>query len=181
MLSRQFFIAGLTLAICLSSVVGAHSRQIRYEVKSQPLSQVIDVLADLSGTPAQKLGDIPGKIENWIADGDGLAVFQQLARDANLFLAYDGSRVILASRSDTKTMILPLGNYDWPSAQAVVKSLYPILPDDALRFDAKAGVLSVRGPAAFNDTVAAILSRPQNTTVKVIRGGNVQDLDLQKR
>ncbi|MFD1745606.1 hypothetical protein ACFSE1_09060 [Rhizobium helianthi] len=181
MLLRSLFIGLIFAASSLGSAIDVSARQVRYEVKSQPLTQVIDVLADLSGTPAQKLGEIPGKIENWIADGDGLAVFQQLAKDANLFLAYDGSRVIIASRTDTKTTILPLGNYDWPSAQAVVKSLYPIMPKDTLRFDAKAGVLSVRGPAVFNDTIAAILARPQNTTVKVIRGGNVQDLDLQQK
>lgn len=181
MLLRSFLLSCLITLASLASICPANARYIRYEVKSQAVTQVIDAIADLSGTPVQKLGEIPGKIDNWVAEGEGLATLQQLALDANLFLAYDGSRVILASRADLKTTILPLGSYDWPSAKAVVSSIYPILPDDTLRFDAKTGVLAVRGPAAFNDTVAALLARPQNTTVKVIRGGTIQDMDLQQK
>lgn len=181
MLRRNLLLPIMLGLMSVGATGTANARYIRYEVKSQAVSQVIDTIADLSGTPVQKLGDIPGKIENWTTQGEGLAALQQLALDANLFLAYDGSRVILASRSDLKTTILPLGSYDWPSAKAVVNSIYPIIPDDTLRFDAQTGVLAVRGPSAFNDTIAALLARPQNTTVKVIRGGAIQDMDMQPK
>ena len=161
------------VAFCINA---ASARYVSFEVKSQSLSQAVDVIADLSGIPVQKLGELPGKLEHWAASGEGLDVFQKLAKDSNLFFAFDGTKAIVASANEIKTTVLPLGAYDWSSAQNIVKTLYPIVPDRTLRFDRAAGMLTIRGPQAFNDTIAAVLAKPQNSTIKVIRGGATQDL-----
>lgn len=168
----------LCLSACLAlyPLVGAEARTLRFEVKSQELSQVIDIVADLAGIPVQKLGEVPGRLEKWSAHGEGIAVFQKLAQDANLFFAYDGTKAIIAASSEVKTTFLPLGSYDWIAAQNIVKTLYPIVPERTLRFDKATGMLTIRGPQLFNDTIAAVLTKPQNSTIKVIRGGALQEI-----
>lgn len=166
----------LTACLALFPLFAVEARTVRFEVKSQPLSQVIDIIADLAGIPVQKLGDVPGRLEKWSAHGEGIAVFQKLAQDANLFFAYDGTKAIVAASSEVKTTVLPLGNYDWVAAQNIIKTLYPIVPERTLRFDKATGMLTIRGPQLFNDTIAAVLAKPQNSTIKVIRGGALQEI-----
>ncbi len=166
----------LTAYLALWQAKTADARYIRFEVKSQPLSQVVDVVSDLAGIPVQKLGDLQGKLEHWSASGEGLDVFQKLARDGNLFFAFDGTKAIISSMNEVKITMLPLGNYGWLAAQNIVRSLYPIVPDRTLRFDQTTGMLTIRGPQVFNDSIVAVLGKPQNSTIKVIRGGETTEL-----
>lgn len=166
----------LTAYLAIFQAGTAQARYIRFEVKSQPLSQVVDIISDLSGIPVQKLGELQGKLENWSGSGEGLAVFQRLAVDSNLFFAYDGTKAIISSTNEVKTTVLPLGNYDWAAAQNIVKTLFPIVPEKTLRFERATGMLTIRGPQVFNDAIAALLMKPQNSTIKIIRGGSMQEL-----
>lgn len=166
----------LTAYLALFQMDVAHARYVQFEVKSQPLSQVVDTIADLAGIPVQKLGELQGRLEHWTASGDGIDVFQKLARDGNLFFAFDGTKAIISSASDVRTTVLPLANYDWAAAQNIVKTLYPIVPEKTLRFERATGMLTIKGPQVFNDTIAAVLAKPRNSPIQVIRGGATQEL-----
>lgn len=170
----------VVIALVLSPLQ-VEARAVHYEVKKQNISDVIDVLSDLSGVAVSKAGDIKGSIENWRVKADGVEVFQKLAKDAGLFMAFDGSTVILASKADTKTKVLESSSHNWASVRSLAKSLFPIMPEDALTYDTNANLVLVRGPAPFNEAIAGIVAKPKNTVVRIIRGGDVQDIQPQTK
>lgn len=176
MLSRMV----IMLLALVFGASGALARNVVYEVKSQALSEVIDTLSDLSGMAVVKAGAIPGRLENWKVRAEGLGVFEALARDASLFMAYDGSRVIIASRAHLRTTIVPPGQ-DWETFRSLARSLYPVMPEDALHYDAKTRTILVRGPASFTDAITGITSRPEGGVVRVIKGGSIEDVSTQSR
>lgn len=169
----------LIAAACSSWAAPGMARSVSYEVKRQALDSVIDTLSDLSGVAVVKAGAIPGTMENWSVRAEGVAVFEALARDANLFMAFDGAKVIIAARTDVRTTVLSSATYDWPTVQGVARSLYPIMPPDALRYDGKARVILVRGPSSFTEAISAIATRPTSGIVRVIKGGSIEDVNLQ--
>ncbi len=174
---RNLFCCLVLLLTTLSGASSAAARMISYEVKSQPLSDVLDILSDLSGIAVAKVGVIPGRLENWKVREEGIGVFEKLAKDASLFMAYDGSKVIVASRADVRTTVVP--GQDWETFRSLSQSLYPVMPDDALSYDAKTMVILVRGPPSFTGALTGLAPRPASGLVRVIKGGSIEDVNTQ--
>ncbi|ASY65760.1 hypothetical protein SJ05684_b47780 (plasmid) [Sinorhizobium sojae CCBAU 05684] len=160
------------LALSMPAALGeANAQYVRLEVVSQPLADVVATLSFMSGIPVTTIGSLSGTVENLSVKDEGIAAFAALGRASNLFVAYDGSRVIVAPKSEVETVVLERGGRSWRSARSAVDALFPLYPEDAIVHDAESDVLIVRGPAAFVEAIEKLLSQSGGETVQVIRGG----------
>jgi type II secretory pathway component GspD/PulD (secretin) len=154
-----------------AALAEARAQDVRLDVVSQPLADVVATLSFMSGIPVITMGTLSGTVENWSVKDEGIAAFAALGRASNLFVAYDGSRMIIAPKSEVETVVLERGGRSWRSARNAVDSLFPLYPDDAIMHEAESDVVIVRGPSAFVAAIEKLLSQPGGETVQVIRGG----------
>ncbi|MBP2444053.1 hypothetical protein [Rhizobium leguminosarum] len=165
---------GLLAAFPLSARAG--EREVRLDVVSLPLSDVVQTLSFMSGIPVTTVGTLSGKVEHWSVREKGAKAFIKLGDASNLFVAYDGSRIIIAPKQEVSTVVLDRGGRSWKTEQSAIRALFPLLPEDALREDSASGLVLVRGPAVFTKAVEDVLSRPQDDSIKVIKGGQLEIL-----
>jgi type II secretory pathway component GspD/PulD (secretin) len=171
---RLTSIAFLILLAPLAAQASAGGQAVRLNVVSQPLADVVDTLSFMSGIPVTTSGKLTGQIDNWSVNEEGVAAFAALGRVNNLFVAFDGSRVIIAPKSEVATVLLEQKRRDWKVTRSAIDALFPVFPEDAIRYDATSGLVIVRGPAAFISAIETVLNRSTEDTVQVIKGGSVE-------
>ncbi|MGO7133552.1 hypothetical protein AB9E06_22130 [Rhizobium leguminosarum] len=164
----------LILLTPLTAQATAGARDIRLNVVSQPLADVVDTLSFMSGIPVTTSGKLTGQVENWSVKEEGVAAFAALGHVSNLFVAFDGSRVIIAPKSEVTTVILEQEKRSWVATRSAIKTVFPLLPEDAIQYDPSSNLVIVRGPAAFVSAVQTVLNRSTEQTVQVIKGGYVE-------
>lgn len=152
-------------------VAEVRAQDVRLDVVSQPLADVVATLSFMSGIPVTTVGSLSGTVENWSVMDEGIAAFAALGKASNLFVAYDGSRMIIAPKSEVETVVLERGGRSWRSARSAVDALFPLYPDDAIVHEAESDVVIVRGPSAFVAAIEKLLGQSGGETVQVIRGG----------
>jgi len=170
---RTLSIALLTMLVPLHAEAATNRQEVRLNVVSQPVADVVDTLSFMSGIPVTTVGKLDGRVENWSVNEEGVAAFAALGRVSNLFVAFDGSRVILAPKSEVTTVVLERKKRNWSAAQGAIDTLFPFFPRDAIHHDATSDIVIVRGPAAFVSAVETVLSRSTEETVQIIRGGTM--------
>lgn len=170
--------AAVVLSMLAADAQAATGRPVRLSVVSQPVGEVMETLAFMSGLPVTTIGKPSGAVENWSVTGDGLSAFEQLGEVAGLFVAYDGTRVIVAPHTEVTTTVFSDGGRDWRKVEETVRALFPRFPDDALQHDPASASIIVRAPAAFTAAVSPVLNRSARRTVRIYRGGRLQVLDL---
>lgn len=173
--------ATFAILAAVLACTSAQAHEVRLDVLSQPVTEVVDTLSELTGIPVRKAGDIPGQLENWSVDADGLAAFQKLGAASNLFIAFDGVHVIVASEESIETTAFESDMHDWHSLKQSLENFFPVLPKKAVEYNESTGMVVVRGPASLNQTVQDILSRPVSSKVTVIKSGSLRVLDLHTR
>ncbi|MBB4293126.1 type II secretory pathway component GspD/PulD (secretin) [Rhizobium leguminosarum] len=176
MFARFVYTAALGLLAAFPLSAGASEREVRLDVVSLPLGDVVQTLSFMSGIPVTTVGTLSGKVEHWSVQESGAKAFVKLGDASNLFVAYDGSRIIIAPKQEVSTVVLDRGGRSWKTEQNAIRALFPLLPDDALREDVASGLVLVRGPAVFVKAVEDVLSRPQDDSIKVIKGGQLEIL-----
>ncbi|HXV29579.1 MAG TPA: hypothetical protein VD840_04520 [Sinorhizobium sp.] len=154
-----------------AALAEARAQDVRLDVVAQPLADVVATLSFMSGIPVTTVGTLSGTVENWSVKDEGIAAFAALGRASNLFVAYDGSRMIVAPKSEVETVVLERGGRSWRSARSAVDALFPLYPADAIVHEAESDVVIVRGPSAFVTAIEKLLSQPGGETVQIIRGG----------
>ncbi|WFU04599.1 hypothetical protein QA648_27890 (plasmid) [Rhizobium sp. CB3171] len=165
---------GLLAAFPLSAKAG--DREVRLDVVSLPLGDVVQTISFMSGIPVTTVGTLTGKVEHWSVRENGAKAFVKLGDASNLFVAYDGSHVIIAPKQEVSTVVLDRSGRRWKTEQNAIRALFPVLPDDALREDAASGLVLVRGPGVFIKAVEDVLSRQHADSIKVIKGGKLEIL-----
>ncbi|MBB5536488.1 hypothetical protein [Rhizobium giardinii] len=173
---RTLSIAFFTLLAPIRAEAAANGQEVRLNVVSQPVADVVDTLSFMSGIPVTIVGKLDGRLENWSVNERGVAAFAALGRVGNLFVAFDGSRVIVAPRSEVTTVVLEQKKRNWSAAQSAIDTLFPFLPGDAIHHDATSDIVIVRGPAPFVSAVETVLSRSTEETVQIIRGGTMETI-----
>ncbi|MGV1857557.1 hypothetical protein [Rhizobium rhizogenes] len=171
---RVSSIALLILLAPLTAQAAASGQDIRLNVVSQPVADVVDTLSFMSGIPVTTTGKLTGQVENWSVKEEGVAAFEALGRVSNLFVAFDGSRVIIAPKSEVSTVILEQKRRGWKVTRTAIDALFPLYPDDAIRYDPASDLVIVRGPTAFVSAVETVLNRSTVETVQVIKSGHVE-------
>ncbi|MDQ0456397.1 hypothetical protein [Rhizobium paknamense] len=163
------------VAIFQARPMYAEPETLRLKVISEPLREVVDTLSYMSGLPVSVVGTLDGRVEGWTLEAaGGLDAFARLGADYRLFVAYDGSRIIVAARDNLSTRLFDGHMMNWNSAQSLVRALYPVLPEDALQKDKASGMIVLRGPDTVVKAIAEVLSRPDDRDIQVIRSGHVQ-------
>ncbi|WEO69413.1 hypothetical protein [Rhizobium rhizogenes] len=171
---RVSSIALLILLAPLTVQAAASGQDIRLNIVSQPVADVVDTLSFMSGIPVTTTGKLTGQVENWSVKEEGVAAFEALGRVSNLFVAFDGSRVIIAPKSEVSTVILEQKRRGWKVTRSAIDALFPLYPDDAIRYDPASDLVIVRGPTAFVSAVETVLNRSTVETVQVIKSGHVE-------
>jgi type II secretory pathway component GspD/PulD (secretin) len=173
---RTLSIALLIMLAPLQAGAAADGQEVRLNVVSQPVAEVVDTLSFMSGIPVTTVGKLEGRVENWSVNERGVTAFAALGRISNLFVAFDGSRVIVAPKSEVTTVVLEQKKRNWSTAKSAIDTLFPFFPDDAIHHDAASDIVIVRGPTAFVSAVETVLSRSTEDTVQVIRGGTMETI-----
>ncbi|MBB4576795.1 hypothetical protein [Rhizobium lentis] len=176
MFARFVYMAAIGLLVSFPPSAGAGEREVRLDVVSLPLGDVVETLSFMSGIPVTTVGTLSGKVEHWSVRESGAKAFVKLGDASNLFVAYDGSRIIIAPKQEVSTVVLDRGDRSWKTEQNAIRALFPLLPDDALREDPASGLVLVRGPAVFTKAVEDVLSRQEADSIKVIKGGQLEIL-----
>jgi hypothetical protein len=154
--------------------VTANEREVRLNVISQPLGDVVDTLSFMSGIPVTTIGTLNGKVENWSVRESGVQAFAKLGSISNLFVAFDGSRIIIAPKQEITTVIVEPKGRNWNTAHSAISALFPLLPEDAVHEDHASGLVLVRGPQMFVKAVEDVLSRQEADRIEVIKGGKME-------
>ncbi|MCF3641585.1 hypothetical protein LXM94_16555 [Rhizobium sp. TRM95111] len=166
----------LFLALLGSYPAMAERSDIRLSVISQPASEVVETLSFMSGIPVTTAGTLSGRIENLTISGDPVQAFATLGRAGNLFVAFDGTRVIVSSKSELSTAVFPRKGSEWASMKRAIDALFPLYPAEAIEHEPTSDILIVRGPPIFVSTIETLLNRSRKTTVQVVRGRQVDTL-----
>ncbi len=145
MFARFVYMAAIGLLASFPPPAGASEREVRLDVVSLPLGDVVQTLSFMSGIPVTTVGTLSGKVEHWSVRESGAKAFVKLGDASNLFVAYDGSRIIIAPKQEVSTVVLDRGGRSWKTEQNAIRALFPLLPDDALREDPASGLVLVRG------------------------------------
>ncbi len=165
------YLVATAVWLALASIATADVRNVRLKVISQPVSQVVETLAFMTGIPVTPVGTLNGTVENWTVDGSGVEAFRALGEAANLFVAFDGSRMVISPKSEINTVVLEQRTRSWDVARNAVRALFPIYPETAIQYDPTSDVLIVRGPPIFVSAVEGVLNRSMEKTVQVFKGG----------
>ncbi len=168
----------LSAALLASSPAMAEGGDIQLNVISQPASEVVETLSFMSGIPVTTAGKLDGRIENLTISGDPVEAFAKLGRAGNLFVAFDGTRVIISPKSELSTAVFPRKGSAWLSAKRAIDALFPLYPPEAIAHEPTSDVLIVRGPPIFVSTIETLLNRSRKATVQIVRGGKVETLVL---
>lgn len=166
----------LFAALLGSSAAMAERGDIRLNVISQPASEVVETLSFMSGIPVTTAGTLSGRIENLTISGDPVEAFATLGRAGNLFVAFDGTRVIVAPKSEMSTAVFPRKGSAWEGAKRAIDMLFPLYPPEAIAHEPTSDILIVRGPPIFVSTIETLLNRSRKATVRVMRGGKLETL-----
>lgn len=177
-ISRMFLVAvGVWFAV--ASTASADARRVRLNVISQPVSQVVETLTFMTGIPVTHVGTLNGTIENWTVDSSGVEAFRALGEAANLFVAFDGTRMVISPKSEMNTVVLERRARSWVVARNAVRALFPMYPEAAIQHDPTSDVLIVRGPPAFVSAIETVLNRSMEKTVRVFKGGVAEVVTVQ--
>ena len=152
----------------------ANQRELRLNVVSQPLADVVETLSFMSGIPVTTVGKLSGTVQNWSVKEDGVEAFAKLGEASNLFVAFDGSRVIIAPKQEVATVIFERKGRSWKTMESAIHALFPLIPTDAVREDQDSGLVLVRGPQIFVKAVEDVLSRQATDEIRVIKGGQME-------
>ena len=152
----------------------ANQRELRLNVVSQPLADVVETLSFMSGIPVTTVGKLSGTVQNWSVKEDGVEAFAKLGEASNLFVAFDGSRVIIAPKQEVATVIFERKSRSWKTMESAIHALFPLIPKDAVREDQDSGLVLVRGPQIFVKAVEDVLSRQATDEIRVIKGGQME-------
>lgn len=168
--------AGVLIGLVLVGTASAEAnqRELRLNVVSQPLADVVETLSFMSGIPVTTVGKLSGTVQNWSVKENGVEAFAKLGDASNLFVAFDGSRVIIAPKQEVATVIFERKGRSWKTMESAIHALFPLLPTDAVREDQGSGLVLVRGPQIFVKAVEDVLSRQATKEIRVFKGGQIE-------
>jgi type II secretory pathway component GspD/PulD (secretin) len=169
-------VSSLLIGLLATAPVSAAAveREVRLNVVSQPLGDVVETLSFMSGIPVTTVGTLNGKVENWSVKESGAEAFAKLGAVSNLFVAFDGSRMIIAPKQEITTVVFERKGKSWKTVKSAIHAMFPILPEDAIREDQASGLVLVRGPQVFVKAVEDVLSRQETDQIQIIKGGQVE-------
>lgn len=163
--------------LAFTEPANAELKRVNIDVVSLPLAEVMDALSLMSGIPVTTIGKPKGTVERWAFKGDGVSAFEALAEIGNLFVAFDGSRMIVSPRSEATTTVFDGTRGRWPEIKSSMKILFPRYPKDSVQYDQVRGTVIVRGPSEFAQAIGSIVNRPSQK-IKFFKGAKVEVLDL---
>ncbi|MDX0177421.1 hypothetical protein GOD71_27055 [Sinorhizobium medicae] len=157
-----------------SASAEASQRELRLDVVAQPVADVVDTLSFMSGIPVTTVGKLTGLVQNWSVNESGVEAFAKLGNASNLFVAFDGSRVIIAPKQEVATVIFERKGRSRNMTISAIHALFPLLPEDAVRQDQDSGLVLVRGPQIFVKAIEDVLSRQETEEIRVFNGGQME-------
>ncbi|MCZ4093500.1 hypothetical protein [Sinorhizobium psoraleae] len=165
------FLVATAVWLTLASTASADARSVHLSVISQPLAQVVETLSFITGIPVTAVGTLSGTVENWSVSGSGVEAFMALGEAANLFVAFDGSRMVLSPKGETNTVVLEQRARNWSVARNAIRALFPIYPEAAIQHDPVSDVLIVRGPPIFVSAVEKVVNLSSEKRIQIFKGG----------
>lgn len=163
--------------VAFTQPANAELKHVHIDVVSLSLTEVMDALSLMSGIPVTTIGKPKGTVERWSFKGDGVSAFEALGEIGNLFVAFDGSRMIVSPRSEAAATVFEGARGRWPEIKSSMKILFPRYPKDSIQYDQMRGTVIVRGPSEFAQAVGTIINRPSQK-IKFFKGAKVEVLDL---
>lgn len=168
--------AGAALFVATSDrVVNAQTSPmavaIDYRVVSQSLPQALETLGRLAGVTVSVDGQVTGALGAWRGVGNFGDVLDKLAQSHDLFVLYDGTKVLVSPRSTATSVAIALNGQSPKAIRNALASIYPRAPKDALRFNETTGMALVLGPRSFVETVQKLVTSTPAQTIQIIRAG----------
>lgn len=175
--------AGLLLIGCLALAsataplalaANGDEKSIRLYVVQQPLSSVFETLGTLAGVGVQIDPAIDRTATQVNLQGRHFEVFQQLARQYNLFYWFDGSRYSIHLPTQLARWALPVDRVADDYVNTVINHTAPYISSDSIHFNKELRIINITGPKELKDMMERNLAgytRENQESVAIIKFG----------
>lgn len=151
--------------------------QVSYVVFDQPLDVVLQEVGKLAGYAVSTTRDVRGKVASGRIKGQLGDVMQKLKSAHGLVTMRDGTRLFVASDSESQVRYIKVGTEAPSRVREVLQSLKVDDLDSRVRVDEAAGLVQINAPPLISERIETILTNaskstsPSSSGVAVIRFG----------
>jgi hypothetical protein len=140
------------------------AKPVSYVVFDQPLDIVVQEVGRLAGYAVSTTRDVRGKVPSGRMKGSLGEVMQKLKVSHGLVTMRDGTRLFVASDSESQVRYIKVGTEAPTRVREVLQSLKVDDLDSRVKVDESAGLVQINAPPSISERIETILVNAAKST-----------------